>query len=104
MKYPYPDSLYSAKVLLNKVKPGWWTSIKLHKLNMVDGYDDILGQLYGSYGMAFQELFGRAPRPAEQMDGIFGQNTDPAKWEQMIKDLYRNDGYDEGKQDCYDEG
>lgn len=86
MVYKYPNSISDAAKILDKVKPDWHNKIDISALNMVEGDDCILGQLYHHYIDGMEEIFcldlEDVPDndPIYLGDSIFGKLASKEDW------------------------
>lgn len=88
MKYEYPKSIQEAAFLLDKIKSGWQKNISISVLDMHSYEKCILGQVFGSFPKAVDELFGLSTYDTCS-DKIFGYTADTNEWIREIN--MRND-------------
>ncbi len=76
--YAAPQDVKSAAELLDNINPGWAGKIDTNKLNLNDNGNCVLGQLYGDFRKAKEELFNG------QSLIVFSLNTYISYWRDEI--------------------
>lgn len=82
MTYAYPLTIKSAAKLLDEVKPNWFNVVDTTKIDMENGSACILGQIYGHYCIAVEQLFSCDDE--NEYDKVFGVNASVANWTSEI--------------------